>query len=275
MPVVPLRMPFVPHSTLEQLEASTAGGHASYNSLQTLFRSQLGNSTFQAAYTWSHSIGNVEEDNSSGSFNQQAITVQGQPVLDKGSTNINRPNIFVMNEVYYLPSLPSQTPLCRIRLAGGRSTASSPLPTAVRSLLRQWLLQRRECLRLIGTGYIGNNRPLTVCWNDPVMRVRRAAQILNASYFSLVGYVLGTAPANMEKRGSCFGAPTTNLDMHNWLRTGQIKERYRVKFAMDFFDLFNHPNFNSNALEGTGYAPSTLTLRLRGMWCRQTPRGGL
>ena len=53
-------------------------GHASYNSLQTLFRSQLGNSTFQAAYTWSHSIGNVEEDNSSGSFNQQAVTVQGQ-----------------------------------------------------------------------------------------------------------------------------------------------------------------------------------------------------
>jgi hypothetical protein len=61
----------------------------------------------------------------------------------------------------------------------------------------------------------------------------------------------------MEKHGSCFGAPTTNLDAQlakNW----QIKERYRVKFAMDFFDLFNHPNFNSNGLEGTGYAPSSL-----------------
>jgi hypothetical protein len=28
---------------------------------------------------------------------------------------------------------------------------------------------------------------------------------------------------------------------------------------MDFFDLFNHPNFNSSGLEGTGYAPATLT----------------
>ena len=62
----------------------------------------------------------------------------------------------------------------------------------------------------------------------------------------------------MERHGSCFGAPTTNLDgqlAKNW----QIKERYRVKFAMDFFDLLNHPNFNSNALEGKGYAPGTLT----------------
>jgi hypothetical protein len=34
-----------------------------------------------------------ELDNSSGSFNQQATTVQGQPGLDKGSANINRSNM--------------------------------------------------------------------------------------------------------------------------------------------------------------------------------------
>src|SRR5581483_10190424 len=39
-------------------------GQASYHSLQALFRSKLGNlSTFQAAYTWSHSIGDVDADN--------------------------------------------------------------------------------------------------------------------------------------------------------------------------------------------------------------------
>jgi hypothetical protein len=27
---------------------------------------------------------------------------------------------------------------------------------------------------------------------------------------------------------------------------------------MDFFDLLNHPNFNSSSLEGTGYAPATI-----------------
>ena len=87
---------------------------------------------------------------------------------------------------------------------------------------------------------------------------QKGSQILNVNYFTLVGYTLGTVPANMERHGSCFGAPTTNLDFQlakNW----QIHENYRLKFAMDFFDLFNHPNFNSNGLEGTGYAPATLT----------------
>src|SRR5439155_19399461 len=73
-------------------------GHASYHSLQTLFRSRLSNfSSFQASYTYSHSIGNVELDNSSGGVNQEAATAQGPgfSALDKGNTNINRPHIFV------------------------------------------------------------------------------------------------------------------------------------------------------------------------------------
>ena len=32
-----------------------------------------------------------------------------------------------------------------------------------------------------------------------------------------------------------------------------------MKFSMDFFDILNHPNFNSSALEGTGYAPANIT----------------
>jgi hypothetical protein len=234
------------------------GGHASYHSLQTLFRSQIGNSTFQAAYTWSHSIGNVELDNSSGSFNQQAITVQSQPGLDKGSTNINRPNIFVMNEVYYLPKLADKNAFVQSTLGGWQ--LNSIFTAAHGSSLTAYAngsYNGGNVSGLIGTGYIGNNRPLTVA-STSCNSGQKGSQILNANYFTLVGYILGTAPTNMEKHGSCFGAPTTNLDAQlakNW----QIKERYRVKFAMDFFDLFNHPNFNSNGLEGTGYAPSTLT----------------
>jgi hypothetical protein len=30
----------------------------------------------------------------------------------------------------------------------------------------------------------------------------------------------------------------------------------RVKFSMDFFDLFNHPNFNSSNLENSGFTSS-------------------
>jgi hypothetical protein len=223
-----------------------------------LFRSQIGQSTFQAANTWSHSIGDVELDNSSGTFNQQAITVQGQPGLDKGSTNINRPNIFVMNEVYYLPKLMGMNKLVQNTIGGWE--ANSIFSAAHGSSLSVYAngnYNNGAVSGLIGTGYIGNNRPLTVA-GTTCNSGQKGSQILNVNYFTLVGYTLGTAPANMERHGSCFGAPTTNLDgqlAKNW----QIKERYRVKFAMDFFDLLNHPNFNSNGLEGTGYAPGTLT----------------
>jgi hypothetical protein len=234
------------------------GGHASYHSLQTLFRSQLGQSTFQAAYTWSHSIGNVEEDNSSNSFNQQAITVQGQPGLDKGSTNINRPNIFVMNEVYYLPKFAKYNKLVQNTLGGWETnsifTASHGSSLTV---FANGGFNNGAVSGLIGTGYVGNNRPLVVPGTS-CNAGAKGSQIINANHFTLVGYTLGTISPNIEHRGSCFGAPTTDLDFqlgHNW----QIRERYRVKFAMDFFDLLNHPNFNSSSLEGTGYVPATLT----------------
>lgn len=233
------------------------GGHASYHSMQLLFRNQMGQSTLQAAYTWSHSIGNVEEDNSSGSFNQQATTDQGNPALDKGSTNINRPNIFVLNEVYYLPKLEKHSMLLRQSLGGWELTSIfSAAHGSSLTVFANGSYNNGAVNSLIGTGYVGNNRPLlasgTTCNSG-----QKQNQILNASAFTLVGYTLGTIPSSIEKRGSCFGAPTTDLDGQigkNWA----FHERFRMKFAIDLFDLLNHPNFNSSSLEGTGYAPSTI-----------------
>jgi hypothetical protein len=34
----------------------------------------------------------------------------------------------------------------------------------------------------------------------------------------------------------------------NW----QIKERFRLRFSMDFFNAFNHPNFDATWIQGTG-----------------------
>jgi hypothetical protein len=241
-----------------QIGGFARGGHASYNSLQTLFRSQLGQSTFQAAYTWSHSIGDVVLDDSSGSFDSQATTVIGQPGLDKGSTNINRPNIFVMNEVYYLPKLLKQNKLMQNTVGGWEvNSIFTAAHASSLTVFANGTYNNGAVSNLIGTGYVGNNRPLTVS-GTTCNSGQKGTQVLNPNFFSLVGYTLGTVPSNMESRGSCFGSPTTDLDAQlakNW----QIKERYRVKFAMDFFDLLNHPNFNSNGLEGAGYAPSTLT----------------
>ena len=260
-----------PASNFGQIGGFARHGHATYHSLQALFRSQMGPSTFQAAYTWSHSIGDVELDNSSGSFNQEATTVNGMGSLDKGSTNINRPNIFVLNEVYFLPKFAKYNQLVQQSIGGWE--VSSIFTAAHGSSLSVFAnggyssagtdinpetgrVDTTTINSLIGTGYTGNNRPLTtgVGCNSG----QKANQILNSNAFTLVGYVLGTVPKNIASRGACFGAPTTDLDgqlAKNWT----VKEKYRIKFAVDFFDLLNHPNFNSSSLEGAGYAPSSLT----------------
>jgi hypothetical protein len=257
------------------------GGHASYHSLQTLFRAQTGSySTFQAAYTWSHSIGNVELDNSSGGINQEAITNQYNPGLDKGNTNINRPNIFVANEVFYLPKLQAQNKLVQNTLGGWEAnsifsmaqgsslTIESSGASGACTLYTAYTAAGgpapgATCVTgfssslnsLVGTGYTNNQRPLV---NSSVScnTGRNGDQILNPDHFTLIGYTIGTFPSNLAPRGSCSGAPTTNMDAQlakNWY----VKERLRIKFSMDFFNLFNHANFNSGNLEAAGFTSSS------------------
>ena len=248
--------PYRPAYNFGGINGFSREGHATYNSLQALFRSQLGPSTFQAAYTWSHSLGDVEEDNSSGSANQELPTVQGDDKLDKGNTNINRPQILVINEVYYLPTLQKQNMLVR-NVAGGWE-ANSIFTRAQGSSLTVFSngsYNGGAVSQLIGTGYNGNNRPLTT--GQGCNAGESGATILNQNAFTLTGYTLGTVPSNIEHRGFCHGAPTTDWDAQlakNW----PIKEKYRIKFAMDFFDFLNHPNFNSSGLEGTGWAPAVI-----------------
>jgi hypothetical protein len=266
--------PYRPAYNFGGINGFAREGHATYHSLQTLFRSQWGPSTFQAAYTWSHSLGDVEEDNSSGSANQELPTVQGNNALDKGNTNINRPDIFVANEVFYLPKLAGQNELVKQSIGGWEFNSifsaahasslsvftngsfSNSVPGPPDPVTGKATTLSTTISQLIGTGYNGNNRPLTT--GTSCNSGEKGNQILSGSAFTLVGYTIGTVPSNIEHRGYCYGAPTTDWDAQlakNW----QIKEKYRIKFSMDFFDFLNHPNFNSAGLEGTGWNPSSIS----------------
>jgi hypothetical protein len=259
-----------------QIQGFERAGQATYHSLQALFRSQIGASSFQASYTWSHSIGNVQEDDSSGTSDSQAITVNGNSKLDKGSTNINRPQILVMNEVYYLPKLANQNIFLKETIGGWQ--VNSIFTAAHASSLSVFangsytdsnspINNPVKVSQLIGTGYNGNNRPLLT--GTSCNAGQKGNQILNSNAFTLVGYTLGTIPTNIEHRGTCYGAATTDLDgqlAKNW----QIKDKYRVKFAMDFFDILNHPNFSSSGLEGTGFGPGSITCGTSGALCSPT-----
>ena len=93
-------------------------GDAHYNSLQALFKGRYKRADFNVSYTYSHSIGDVPQDESNGTPNFQTLTTQTNPSLDKGNTEINRPNIFVSNLVVPLPELKGSNPFLR-GAAGG------------------------------------------------------------------------------------------------------------------------------------------------------------
>jgi hypothetical protein len=286
-----------PACNFAQIQGFERTGHATYHSLQTLFKSQIGASTFQASYTWSHSIGDVEMDNSSGTANQEAKTVNGNAIilgkpasaLDKGDTSINRPNILVANEVYYLPKLANKNIALRETVGGWQVNSifsyahgSSLTAFANGGYTNAYYLDcqpgatcsdgtinltaapvatkaSQTISQLIGTGYNGNNRPLLAKGQqcDTNGYGVPPNQVLNANAFTLVGYNLGTVTKGIETRGSCYGGRTVDWDAQiakNW----EIKEKYRIKFSMDFFDLLNHPNFNTSGLEGTGWAPKNV-----------------
>jgi hypothetical protein len=237
-------------------------GKASYHSLQALYRWRLSNfSSFQIAYTYSHSIGDVQLDNSSGSVNSQAVTDQADPNLDKGNTNINRPNILVANEVFYLPKLANHGNVVQQTLGGWEvnsiiNVASGSSLTVFSNGAGSGSVNNvtGSLNSLQGSGFNQNNRP------DIVPGVgcnsgENGRQILNPNAFTLIGYSIGTV--GDAPRGYCFGPNFRNVDAQlakNWT----FKERFRIKFSLDFFNLFNHANFNAGNLETANFNASGL-----------------
>jgi hypothetical protein len=234
-------------------------GGSNYNALQAVVKSRIGDKlTWGAAYTWSHTLADVIIDDSSGGIGLQARTYYPNSRLDYGSSDVNRPNMFVANATYYLPKLQGANIIERSVLGGWETTGIITAQNGNNFTIYQGAheanlvsgatsqLNQNGQLAMIGVNGGSNNlRPLETgqsCVSD-----RHSNTIINPSAFTLVGYQLGTVPSNMAPRGFCGGPNFNNTDFSvrkNW----QVKERLQIQFNMDFFNLFNHPNFNPGSL---------------------------
>ena len=263
-----------PASNFGAINFFSRDGHASYHALQVMFRSRLSNfSTFQAAYTWSHTIADIEEDAANGGASQGSFTDIQNLRADRGNATINRPNIFVMNEVFYLPKLEHHGEFIRQTVGGwefntiltaengnsqsvyqsGLAQASgpgslldpnaNPAPCSLNGVSFPCALNS-----LSGTGYTNNQRPNLVsgvgCGTG-----QHGQFIDNPGAFTLIGMTIGSI--GNAPRGACEGPHYVNADMglyKNW----HFKERFNLRFSMDFFNAFNHPNFDANSVQGVG-----------------------
>ncbi len=232
-------------------------GSANYHSLQTMFKTRIfGKSQIQAAYTWSHSIGDAALDDSSGgaSVNTRTDTYDGS--IDYGNTGINRPHIFVLNSVIYLPSFKGSNEFTKAALGGWEfatiytaSSGSSITPRVANGSVSNF-----QSAGISGTGTSQSNVrpnrvpgvPCTIDNGDPT-------QIINPAAFTLIGTVVGT-PGNAA-RGTCLGPGINNVDMSfyknftpGWLRR-PFGESARVQLRLEMFNAFNHTQFRADSLQ--------------------------
>ena len=253
-------------------------GHSSYHALQVLFRTKFSKvSTLQAAYTWSHTIANIEEDAANGGASQGSFTDIQNLALDRGNATINRPNIFVLNEVFFLPRLENHGLFVRSTLGGwefntiftaenGNSItvyqnglSSPPISTLNNPTNVDPTANPLNCSSngtvfpcsaqaLTGTGYGNNLRP-NIVPGTSCNSGTSGNQIFNPNAFTLIGYSIGAV--GNEPRGYCEGPHYVNADLElskNW----KFKERFNLRFSMDFFNAFNHANFDPTFIQGTG-----------------------
>lgn len=239
------------------------GGDSNYNGLQVSLHTRIGDILqLGAGYTWSHALTNVVTDDSSGGTGAQMRTYYTMPRLDYGPSNVNRPNMFVANAIWFLPKLQGSSALKRGVLGGWELATIVTSQNGNNFAIFQganennlgtnpatgatYTSQLNQSGALVQTGFTKPLRPLAT-GQSPVSG-RHGNTIINPGAFTLIGYALGTIPSNMAPRGFVGGPNFNNTDMSLDKTWPLFHEKATIKFSMDFFNLFNHPNFNPASL---------------------------
>jgi len=242
------------------------GGDSSYHGLQLSLKSHIGDILqLGAAYTWSHALTNVVIDDSNGGIGNQSMTYYTMPQLDRGNSNANRPNMFVANAIWFLPKLQGSNVVKREVLGGWElativsaqngnnfgifQTANEANLGIDPDIGSAYTSQLNQSSSLVQTGFTQSLRPLAT--GQSCVSGRHGNTIMNPGAFTLIGYALGTIPNNMARRGICGGPNFNNTDLSldkNW---PLFHEKVTIKFSLDFFNLFNHPNFDPSQLSQT------------------------
>jgi hypothetical protein len=243
-------------------------GDAHYNGLQALLKAKVSRVLVNAAYTYSHSIGNVPQDESNGTPNFQTLTTATNPNLDKGNTQINRPHIFTTNVVVPLPELRGSNAFLRA-VAGGwqfatiltaQSGPSTTIFTPGLSENKGNLVNPDDPLAgklnaLYGTGNAGpawapgSNRRPDIVAGKSCNSGSHSNYVYNADAFSVVGHTIGDM--GTEPTGYCHGPGYVNDDF-SLNKAWKVTEKVSVEFRLDAFNFFNHPNFTAGTQGGAG-----------------------
>jgi hypothetical protein len=214
-------------NSLAGIQMSQSTGNSTYNGLQVWLNRRFTNRlSYQASYTWSHTISDIPltsfTNSTTDPFNYR---------LDKGDADLDRRHSFVANAVYVLPMW-----------KGFGETANRLLGdwqlNAIYSYFGATPVDILSGVNTYGTSGNVNPRPNLVQGQPIYINGPDKTLWLNPQAFSMPG----VGQLGSLGKGSIRGKAISNVDFSinkNW----RFKERYGIQFRAEMFNALNHPNF--------------------------------
>ncbi len=202
-------------------------GNTHYNSLQVNFRVENQHGlTFQAAYTWAHSLGIAP--GGGGDFN--TLSNPFNRYYDYGPTGLDRRQTLVLNYIYSLPFFRKATGLTGSLLGGWQLSGITLMETGLP-------LNPTLSYDNLGLGGNATDRPNIV---SPVSYPSTVTQWFNtASFAAPPSLAFGSA-----QEGAIRGPGRINFNLQMYKNFRLPREGSNLKFGAEFYNAFNHTQFH-------------------------------
>ncbi len=241
----------VPYLGYSYIQNRTPDFNSNYNSLQVALNRRVSEGlTVSLSYTWSKNLTNASVDRGSSTYDAYNYG------LSYGPSTYNTPHVFVASYVYQLPFYRDQRGLVG-HLLGGWEVSGITTVQSGQSLTATQSNDPFACTTAtsglcaagsaagaypggIGIGTSGDSsvtiRPDLV--SSSVNLPKTVATWFNTSAFAMAAGHFGTAG-----QGIFLGPGLQNWDISG-IRNFKIGERFSLQFRGEFFNIFNHTNFN-------------------------------
>ncbi|HZT58232.1 MAG TPA: carboxypeptidase regulatory-like domain-containing protein [Pyrinomonadaceae bacterium] len=229
---------------LGPITMSESTGNSNYNGLQVWLNRRYSNRfSYSVAYTWSHALSDVPltsfTSGTTDPFNYH---------LDYGDADLDRRHSFVANAVYEMPRFKEWGSVANAFLGGWQVNMIASYYGGIP--LDVYTGVNANYFGLRATPSNGGFRPNLVPGQPIYLSTSAATLFVNPAAFTL------PAPGTFGNlsRGLVRQPSLKNVDF-SMNKNFQLTERYRLQLRAEFFNIFNHPNFNGfgNSLGSSGF----------------------